>query len=54
MIQIKGAVNFQITLDSTTWIFDDRKVQLEDLEMAFLMVPNPSLLKTIENGIVPY
>ena len=32
MIQIKGAVNFQITLDSTTWIFDDRKVQIEDLE----------------------
>ena len=32
MIQITGAVNFPITLDSTTWIFDDRKVQLEDLE----------------------
>lgn len=32
MIQIKGAVNFPITLDSTTWIFDDRKVSLEDLE----------------------
>lgn len=32
MIQIKGAVNFPITLDSTTWIFDDRKVSIEDLE----------------------
>ncbi|MBF7018987.1 hypothetical protein ISO99_03595 [Staphylococcus sp. 18_1_E_LY] len=32
MIQIKGAVKFPITLDSTTWIFDDRKVKLEDLE----------------------
>ncbi|PHK50598.1 hypothetical protein [Staphylococcus edaphicus] len=32
MIQIKGAVKFPITLDSTTWIFDDRKVQIEDLE----------------------
>ncbi|AKS67422.1 hypothetical protein SSCHL_1642 [Staphylococcus schleiferi] len=32
MIQIKGAVKFPITLDSTTWIFDDRKVTLEDLE----------------------
>lgn len=32
MIQIKGEVKFPITLDSTTWIFDDRKVKLEDLE----------------------
>ena len=32
MIQIKGAVKFPITLDSTTWIFDDRKVKIEDLE----------------------
>ena len=27
MIQIKGDVKFPITLDSTTWIFDDRKVK---------------------------
>ncbi|QLK85745.1 hypothetical protein [Staphylococcus sp. 17KM0847] len=32
MIQIKGAVKFPITLDSTTWIFDDRKVTIDDLE----------------------
>ncbi|AYU54899.1 hypothetical protein [Staphylococcus debuckii] len=32
MIQIKGNVKFPITLDSTTWIFDDRKVKIEDLE----------------------
>ncbi|EGQ2861715.1 TPA: hypothetical protein RJJ59_002409 [Staphylococcus pseudintermedius] len=32
MIQIKGNVKFPITLDSTTWIFDDRKISLEDLE----------------------
>lgn len=32
MIQIKGKVKFPITLDSTTWIFDDRKVKIEDLE----------------------
>ena len=32
MIQIKGAVNFPISLDSTTWIFDDRKVTIDDLE----------------------
>lgn len=32
MIQIKGDVKFPITLDSTTWIFDDRKISLEDLE----------------------
>ncbi|MGG0655967.1 peptidyl-prolyl cis-trans isomerase [Rummeliibacillus pycnus] len=29
IIQIKGKVNFQITLDSTVWIFDDRKLNLE-------------------------
>ena len=32
MIQIKGAVNFPISLDSTTWIFDDRKVTIDELE----------------------
>lgn len=32
MIQIKGAVKFPITLDSSTWIFDDRKVRIEDLK----------------------
>ena len=32
MIQIKGDVKFPITLDSTTWIFDDRKVKIEDIE----------------------
>lgn len=29
IIQIKGAVNFNITLDPTIWIFDDRKVDLD-------------------------
>lgn len=32
MIQIKGLVKFPITLDSTTWIFDDRKITVSDLE----------------------
>ena len=32
MIQIKGAVNFPISLYSTTWIFDERKVTIDDLE----------------------
>lgn len=32
MIQIKGAVKFPITLDSSTWIFDDRKIRIEDLK----------------------
>ena len=35
MIQIKGLVKFPITLDSTTWIFDDRKVKIEDIESVF-------------------
>ncbi|MGX9133534.1 peptidyl-prolyl cis-trans isomerase [Rummeliibacillus sp. JY-2-4R] len=29
IIQVKGNVNFQITLDSSVWIFDDRKLNLE-------------------------
>ncbi|UEX89448.1 hypothetical protein [Staphylococcus ratti] len=32
MIQIKGSVKFPITLDSSTWIFDDRKIRIEDLK----------------------
>lgn len=29
IIQVKGEVNFQITLDPTVWIFDDRKLDLD-------------------------
>ncbi|KAA1042798.1 hypothetical protein [Macrococcus equipercicus] len=32
MIQIKGNVKFPITLDPSTWIFDDRKVTVEEME----------------------
>ncbi|MCU7557607.1 hypothetical protein ROU88_01410 [Macrococcus capreoli] len=31
MIQIKGKVKFNITLDPSTFIFDDRKVEMEQL-----------------------
>src|SRR5690625_3841434 len=30
VIQILGDIRFQITLDPSTWIFDDRKITLED------------------------
>lgn len=30
IIQLKGKVNYAITLDPTVWIFDDRKVELKD------------------------
>ncbi|MFJ8066248.1 peptidyl-prolyl cis-trans isomerase [Psychrobacillus sp. NPDC096426] len=30
IIPIKGAVTFNITLDPTVWIFDDRKIDLDD------------------------
>lgn len=30
ILQIQGNVKFQITLDPSAWIFDDRKVTLED------------------------
>ncbi|TDM04718.1 hypothetical protein [Macrococcus carouselicus] len=32
MIQIQGNVRFRITLDPSTWIFDDRKVTIEEME----------------------
>lgn len=31
IIQIKGKVNFNITLDPSTFIFDDRKVEMDTL-----------------------
>ncbi|MGO1923250.1 MAG: hypothetical protein ACTH14_05400, partial [Jeotgalicoccus sp.] len=31
MIQLTGNVRYQITLDPSTWIFDDRKIKIEDL-----------------------
>lgn len=30
IVQIKGKVTFSITLDPTVWIFDDRKILLEE------------------------
>lgn len=54
MIQITGEVKYPITLDSTTWIFDDRKVSISDLEQGVLTDLNPLNLMIIENGIVPY
>ena len=51
MIQIKGDVKFPITLDSTTWIFDDRKVKIEDIENGILKELNLLNLKITANGI---
>ncbi|WP_250130006.1 hypothetical protein [Jeotgalicoccus sp. WY2] len=31
IIQLTGNVRYQITLDPSTWIFDDRKIKIEDL-----------------------
>lgn len=41
MIQIKGNSKFTITLDATTWIFDDRKVKIEDLEQGIFNGERP-------------
>ena len=30
IIPVKGAVKFNITLDPTVWIFDDRKIDLDE------------------------
>ncbi len=32
IIQIQGKVKFKITLDPSTWIFDDRKITIEEME----------------------
>lgn len=40
IVQLKGNVNYPITLDPTVWIFDDRKVVLEE---AFLVKNNSQL-----------
>ncbi|TDM03580.1 hypothetical protein ERX37_04285 [Macrococcus hajekii] len=32
MIQVLGNVKFKITLDPSTWIFDDRKITVEEME----------------------
>lgn len=32
IIQIQGNVKFKITLDPSTWIFDDRKITIEEME----------------------
>lgn len=31
VIQIHGNITYKITLDPSTWIFDDRKIHIEDL-----------------------
>lgn len=31
IVQLKGKVNYPITLDPTVWIFDDRKIVLEEV-----------------------
>lgn len=41
LIQIKGNTKFNITLDATTWIFDDRKVKIEDLEQGIFNGEKP-------------
>lgn len=41
MIQIKGNSKFNITLDASTWIFDDRKVKIEDLEQGIFNGEKP-------------
>ncbi|QTN01441.1 hypothetical protein ERJ70_08245 [Sediminibacillus dalangtanensis] len=30
IVQLTGKVNYQITLDPTVWIFDDRKIEMEN------------------------
>ncbi|SFM00673.1 hypothetical protein SAMN04487943_106154 [Gracilibacillus orientalis] len=45
IIQIKGNVKYQITLDPSVWIFDDRKVKLEEAFKA-ATVPNEDVVES--------
>lgn len=42
IVQLKGNVQFPITLDPTVWIFDDRKIKLEE---AFYRIKKKTILK---------
>lgn len=61
IIQIKGKVKFNITLDPTTWIFDDRKVTFEQMEAGkkngvepILFIDNKAWNRDIlESGVKP-
>lgn len=61
IIQIKGKVKFNITLDPTTWIFDDRKVTFEQMESGkktgvepILFIDNKAWNRDIlESGVKP-
>lgn len=45
IVQIKGEVNFTITLDPTVWIFDKRKIAFKDL-----FDPNKQKQRNIERN----
>lgn len=44
IVQLKGKVNYPITLDPTVWIFDDRKIILEE---AFISKPAAEEVDTL-------
>ena len=45
IIQLKGKVTFPITLDASVWIFDDRKVILEEAFVEKVATPKEDLSK---------
>lgn len=58
IIQIKGSVEFPITLDPTVWIFDERKVLLDDLlnnqQNKIYSEKESKILQTTEERTRPY
>lgn len=49
IVQLTGHVNYNITLDPTVWIFDDRKVLLEDAFIERVEVPHEGI-DALENA----
>lgn len=58
IIQIKGSVKFPITLDPTVWIFDERKILLDDLfndqQQKRYSEKESKILQTTEERTRPY
>ncbi|RCW70837.1 hypothetical protein [Saliterribacillus persicus] len=46
IIQIKGNVNFPITLDPSVWIFDDRKIKWDDFFNKDITLENEETVPT--------
>lgn len=50
IVQLKGNVQFPITLDPTVWIFDDRKIKLEEAFLPDKEENHPERTSSLNSG----